>query len=161
MEESATRREIGMELTVHDESNSTLDTTKDTCLFRAERRPGQAAYTRGKDLYLHSRRGLSPLYYIHRWSLNPGEEGEYISHLTGHGQPVPRREGDPLRRPYRHSRNCHPAIVGIWHSGRVLNIHLLKYAILSPLPSPHPGARETGPLPGGRAASSIPIPQDD
>ncbi|HQK56415.1 MAG TPA: hypothetical protein PLE70_07720 [Methanolinea sp.] len=70
-----------MELTVHDESNSTLDTTKDTCLFRAERRPGQAAYTRGKDLYLHSRRGLSPLYYIHRWSLNPGEK-ERISLIS-------------------------------------------------------------------------------
>jgi len=63
-----------MEMTVHEKSNSTLDTTRDTCLYRAQRDPGLAAFTRGKDLYLHSRRGKDPLYYLHRWSMKPGEK---------------------------------------------------------------------------------------
>jgi len=70
-----------MEMTVHEKSNSTLDTNRDTCLFRAQRDPGLAAFSRGKDLYLHSRKGLSPLYYLHRWSIQPGEK-ESISLIS-------------------------------------------------------------------------------
>ncbi|MCU0631762.1 MAG: hypothetical protein MUC66_02165 [Methanolinea sp.] len=62
-----------MELTVHEKSNSTLDTNRDSCLFRAQRGPADSAYPRGKDLYEHTRRGLPSLFYIHRWSRVPGE----------------------------------------------------------------------------------------
>jgi hypothetical protein len=62
-----------MEMTVHEQSNSTLDTDRDTCLFRAPRDPDRIAYLRGKDLYEHRRNDQPSLYYIHRWSLAPGE----------------------------------------------------------------------------------------
>lgn len=63
-----------MEKTVHNMSNSTLDITRDTCLFRAQRDRGLAGYSRGKDLSMHLRKGADPLYYLHRWTLNKNEK---------------------------------------------------------------------------------------
>lgn len=70
-----------MQMTVHEQSNSTLDTERDICLFRAPRDPENNAYLRGKDLYEHRRKNLAPLFYLHRWSLVPGER-ESISLIT-------------------------------------------------------------------------------
>lgn len=62
-----------MQLTVQEKNRSTLNTEQDICLFRAQRDPSLAAFTRGRDLYEHSRKGQTPLYYIHRWSLHQGD----------------------------------------------------------------------------------------
>lgn len=66
-----------MEKTVHDKQDSTLDINKDTCLFRAQRDRGSAAYSRGKDLYMHSRKDMPPVYYLHRWTLNKNEKESF------------------------------------------------------------------------------------
>jgi hypothetical protein len=51
-----------------------LDTDHDACLYYAARgRPG-GAYARGKDLYLHEEDGVPDIYYIHSWSMEPGEK---------------------------------------------------------------------------------------
>lgn len=61
-----------MELTVQEKSNSTLDTRKDTCLDQARRDPHLAAFIRGRDLSLHTRKGHEHLYYLHHWSMKAG-----------------------------------------------------------------------------------------
>jgi len=51
-----------------------LDTDHDVCIYYAARgRPG-GAYARGKDLYLHEEDGVPDIYYIHSWSMEPGEK---------------------------------------------------------------------------------------
>lgn len=52
-----------------------LDTGRDVWLYLAPR-GGNAggAFARGKDLYLHEEEGLPDVYYIHSWSMEPGEE---------------------------------------------------------------------------------------
>jgi hypothetical protein len=65
-----------MKLTVHEQNQATLDTGEDPCLFQAPRGLKGSGYSRGKDLYQHPRKGLPPLYYLHRWSLQPGEREE-------------------------------------------------------------------------------------
>lgn len=65
-----------MKMTVHEQNQATLDTGEDTCLFQAPRGPGHGGYSRGKDLYQHLRKSLPALYYLHRWSLFPGEREE-------------------------------------------------------------------------------------
>lgn len=67
-----------MQLTVQEKQSSTLDTERDICLFKAQRDPSLAAFTRGRDLYEHSRKGASSLYYIHRWSMQPGDKENLI-----------------------------------------------------------------------------------
>lgn len=57
---------------------STLDTEKDRCLYCAPRGPPGSAYSRGKDLYAHKRKGMDSLYYIHHWSVNPGEKDRIV-----------------------------------------------------------------------------------
>ncbi|OPX73880.1 MAG: hypothetical protein A4E39_00759 [Methanoregulaceae archaeon PtaB.Bin152] len=66
---------------VHEQNNTTLDTEQDTCLFRAPRDPERGVFMRGRDLYEHPRKDLPSLYYLHRWSLVPGER-ESISLIS-------------------------------------------------------------------------------
>lgn len=58
----------------YDEGKVVLDTDRDICIYYAPRgRPG-GAYARGKDLYLHEEDGVPDVYYIHSWSMEPGED---------------------------------------------------------------------------------------
>lgn len=58
----------------YDEGRIVLDTDRDICIYYAPRgRPG-GAYARGKDLYLHEEDGVPDVYYIHTWSMEPGED---------------------------------------------------------------------------------------
>ncbi len=52
-----------------------LDTDRDAWLYLAPR-GGDAggAFARGRDLYLHEEEGLPDVYYIHTWSMGPGED---------------------------------------------------------------------------------------
>jgi len=52
-----------------------LDTDRDAWLYLAPR-GGDAggAFGRGRDLYLHEEEGLPDIYYIHTWSMEPGED---------------------------------------------------------------------------------------
>jgi len=52
-----------------------LDTDRDAWLYLAPR-GGDAggAFARGKDLYLHEQDGMPDIYYIHTWSMEPGED---------------------------------------------------------------------------------------
>ncbi|KAF5078058.1 hypothetical protein L21_0094 [Methanoculleus chikugoensis] len=52
-----------------------LDTDRDAWLYLAPR-GGDAggAFGRGRDLYLHEEEGLPDIYYIHTWSMVPGED---------------------------------------------------------------------------------------
>lgn len=67
-----------MKLTAEEKGGSTLNPAKDPCLFRAQCGPPGSAYSRGKDLHVHQRMGDSPLYYLRRWSVNPGEKESLV-----------------------------------------------------------------------------------
>ena len=52
-----------------------LDTDRDVCIFFASRSSdNDGAFVRGKDLYLHEQEGIPEIYYIHSWSMEPGED---------------------------------------------------------------------------------------
>ncbi|MCK8517813.1 hypothetical protein [Methanoculleus sp. 7T] len=51
-----------------------LDTDRDVCVYSAPRSSTDGAFARGKDLYLHEQDGLPDIYYIHSWSMEPGED---------------------------------------------------------------------------------------
>ncbi|MFA7562728.1 MAG: hypothetical protein WCY70_04745 [Methanoculleus sp.] len=52
-----------------------LDTDRDAWLYLAPRGGDVGgAFARGKDLYLHEEEGLPDVYYIHIWSMEPGED---------------------------------------------------------------------------------------
>jgi hypothetical protein len=70
--------ERSMKLAAEAKGGSTLDIEKDACLFRAQRGPPGSPYSRGKDLYVHERKGQTPLYYLHRWSVNAGEKESIV-----------------------------------------------------------------------------------
>jgi hypothetical protein len=52
-----------------------LNTDRDRCLYTAPRNPepGQGAYKRGKDMYFHRTGREQGLYYLHKWTIYPGE----------------------------------------------------------------------------------------
>ncbi|MCC7555528.1 MAG: hypothetical protein KO254_05310 [Methanoculleus marisnigri] len=59
-----------------------LDTDRDAWVYLAPR-GGDAggAFARGKDLYLHEEEGVPDTYYIHTWSMEPGED-ELLQTIT-------------------------------------------------------------------------------
>jgi hypothetical protein len=61
-------------MTIKNPTNAILDTETDTCLFRAPRDIKGQAYQRGRDLYFHQSKNISPVYYLHRWSRKKREE---------------------------------------------------------------------------------------
>jgi hypothetical protein len=54
-----------------------LDTDRDVLLYSAPRSDDDenAAYRRGKDMYLHDIEGGEGIFFVHGWSLSPGETG--------------------------------------------------------------------------------------
>ena len=70
-----------MKTTVYDAGKAVLNTEKDSCLYQAPRDLKGGAYERGRDLYIHSRRNLPPIYYLHRWSRKK-EEHEKLTVIS-------------------------------------------------------------------------------
>ena len=58
----------------HNEGKIVLDTDRDACIYYAPRGSPDGAYVRGKDLYVHVEDGVPDVYYIHSWSMDPGED---------------------------------------------------------------------------------------
>lgn len=62
-----------MMMIVNDAGNAVLDTERDACLYQAPRDPEGMAHERGRDLYVHTRKDLPPVFYLYRWSRNSDE----------------------------------------------------------------------------------------
>jgi len=64
-----------MLMNVRDVGNTMLDTEIDMCLYQAPRDPVRTVFERGRDLYVHTREDLPPIFYLYRWSRNTDEHG--------------------------------------------------------------------------------------
>jgi hypothetical protein len=71
----AGRRWLTMKKSItYNEGEIVLDTDRDACIYYAPRGEPGGAYVRGKDLYLHEEDGVPDVYYLHSWSMEPGED---------------------------------------------------------------------------------------
>ena len=107
-----------------------LDTDRDAWLYLAPR-GGDAggAFGRGRDLYLHEEEGLPDIYYIHTWSMVPGEDEQIqpISIVSAEG--VSGVAGARACRIPEAAGERGTAVIRLRHRGKVLNMPAGHYLI--------------------------------